>query len=159
MRSVGKSVGHGRGRKAKSKDCVGRPLTLYGGAVPASQPAKVSFQVKGGEQMKAENLMVQAAPAPKNAGVSPRKHVLPIPRGIGHPTAPYRRQAGLPACGSPHPEAFPSRRVCARKNSDIISGHSPFTVTRSYRICTCFPFHRIDSRPNERKYPTPAVSY
>ena len=31
-------------------------------------------------------------------------------------------------------------------DSDIISGHSPFTVTRSYRIFTCFPFHRIDPR-------------
>ena len=45
-----------------------------------------------------------------------------------------------------------------REDSDILSEHSPFTVTRSYRILTCFPFHRTIPDPCPR-HPTPAVSY
>ena len=42
LRSVGKSVGHGRGRKAKPRGCAGRPLTLYNGEIPTTQSSSVS---------------------------------------------------------------------------------------------------------------------
>ena len=42
LRSVGKSVGHGRGRKAKPKGCAGRPLTLYNGEIPTTRTSSVS---------------------------------------------------------------------------------------------------------------------
>ena len=47
----------------------------------------------------------------------------------------YRQQAGFLACGSSRKDVFPDVR-----SSDNSVLHFPLTVTRSYRICTCFPF-------------------
>ena len=48
--------------------------------------------------------------------------------------------AGFLTCGSAHAAAFPMHSI-----SDIKAECSPFTVTRSYRNCTCFPFTRSRS--------------
>lgn len=48
---------------------------------------------------------------------------------------PYNTKAGIPAYIS-------LLRPSSRLPSDFIGRHSLITVTSSYRICTCFPFHR-----------------
>ena len=53
--------------------------------------------------------------------------------------------AGFLTCGSAHAAAFPMHSI-----SDIKAECSPFTVTRSYRTYTCFPF-------NLRSYKTPSA--
>ena len=72
---------------------------------------------------------------------SKRPHITvqPIPRSLGS-VSPYHQSGRFP--GS---RLSVRRRLPNPKVSDISAAHSPNTVTRSYRIHTCFPFTSLRS--------------
>ena len=63
--------------------------------------------------------------------------VQPIPRGLGSFLSLYQWVAGFLADGSAKHAAFP---IAQWPRWRAMAYFSPITVTRSYRICTCFPF-------------------